>query len=654
LHESVYPDIESEIKDLHGRANEIVALVSSFRQQMARTQVESDAISKFDSEFKNLTESLNNRLTLIKSEKESTALNIASLETEITKLQERIDGKKSKILDKTKRMLDEATNTQEKATLQNQMNELNNEISRLRLEKKEKSEQIERSRIGNQVFTKMANQGQKCLQEIKKASADIDCIISKKEAIKRYSELYTKPKPLAYKGGFECGSDGPEECIKKLVSFIKEKAKNDGSVHFEEAIKKIEGQKKVKDIVVQTSTIIVPEPIQKRLTQTRSNKGWGFDYEYNITVKAELPQGFIDKIADIGCKPETDVYRIIGSYPEPNAENVDIKSEILVIFNRPLPLGKYDFYERRDLVKLLHRGEEVKGKVDVLGNRIVFKPNTDLEWNTYYQVVLSRDIVIMLSEPFQLGFRTTLPNRPWDIPECDIRFVFIKGGCFSMGKNNAWINERPKHRVCLSDFYMSSTEITREQWFCAMRPEVKVRNRNNPIINISKLDVAKYIGNLSKLAFKHIPPGFALDLPSEAQWEYACKGGAGRNQMYGIDTNSIIKRANYGLEDGGVDKEDGYSFESSPVASYKSNCLGLYDMSGNVMEWIKDSYEPDAYRRHVVKDPVNIIGKKTGDSVVRGGSWFAGGKWLECTTRFYEQMETKVWDIGFRLVLNPK
>ncbi len=185
-----------------------------------------------------------------------------------------------------------------------------------------------------------------------------------------------------------------------------------------------------------------------------------------------------------------------------------------------------------------------------------------------------------------------------------LEFVKVEGGTFRMGDEN--ISEAMPHEVEVSSFYMQKTEVTQELWEAVMgsNPSLDKSWKENPVTNVSWDDCQKFIKKLNSITGKQ------YRLPTEAEWEYAARGG----------------KLSKGYKYAGSDNLDEVAWHSEnsnrkihPVAEKNPNELGLYDMSGNVREWCNDWYAE--YR---IKPKKNPKGADNSDCrVVRGGSWYA-------------------------------
>ncbi len=242
--------------------------------------------------------------------------------------------------------------------------------------------------------------------------------------------------------------------------------------------------------------------------------------------------------------------------------------------------------------------------------------------------------------------------------------IFVKGATFYMGKNDGDDDEKPAHKVALKDYYISRYEITVKQYreFCEMtdRPfpaapshtrdprtgedwyyehdNVKdwVWKDNYPIVNVSWNDAKAYCDWLADFT------GRKYRLPTEAEWEFAARGGV---KSKGYDYSGSNDASEVAWYDETTD-ESGLR----PVGTKKPNELGIYDMSGNAWEWCADYYAPDYYSQSPKNNPQ---GPETGlFRVIRGGSWYYGEWMCRVYTRDGPRPMEKNWNYGFRVVLS--
>ena len=201
-------------------------------------------------------------------------------------------------------------------------------------------------------------------------------------------------------------------------------------------------------------------------------------------------------------------------------------------------------------------------------------------------------------------------DKVYTVNGVSFKMIAVKGGTFTMGatseQTGAFSDKSPKHSVTLSDYYIGETEVTQELWTAVMgsNPSWFTGNMQRPVEMVSWNDCQTFISKLNELT------GETFRLPTEAQWEYAARGG---NQAQGrlySGSNTIDDVAWY---------TSNSSSTTHPVKTKSPNELGIYDMSGNVWEWCSDWY--GSYSSAAQTDPT---GPNTGSSRVgRGGSWYS-------------------------------
>ena len=225
--------------------------------------------------------------------------------------------------------------------------------------------------------------------------------------------------------------------------------------------------------------------------------------------------------------------------------------------------------------------------------------------------------------------------------------VEVEGGTFQMGATpeqgeNANDNEKPVHQVTLSGFSIGQTEVTQELWQAVMgtNPSKFNDNVNKPVETISWEDCQTFIATLNNLT------GQNFRLPTEAEWEFAARGGM-KSQGYkysGSDDLNEIAWYNYNAYAVGSSSPD---YGTHAVSTKAANELGLYDMTGNVWEWCQD-WSGD----YSAADQINPTGPETGTNrVIRGGGWTNYPKLLRVAARSSYKPGFIGNFIGFRLAL---
>ena len=253
-------------------------------------------------------------------------------------------------------------------------------------------------------------------------------------------------------------------------------------------------------------------------------------------------------------------------------------------------------------------------------------------------------------------------------------FVLIKGGSFQMGspESEAWRSaDETQHSVTVSDFYMSKYELTQKEY-----EEIMGNNPSNflgetlPVENVSWLDAVAYCNARSEK--ENLTPVYTIDgqnvswdrssngyrLPTEAEWEYACH--AGTTTPFYMENSPSAEEANYyghypyEIEDnyfsqGNLQVQPGeYRQTTVPVDSFSENPYGLYNMHGNVSEWVWDYYSE--YSTEAQTDPA---GPASGTlRVYRGGGWNDFAKNMRSAYRATLEQNKGSFNLGIRLVLN--
>ena len=223
--------------------------------------------------------------------------------------------------------------------------------------------------------------------------------------------------------------------------------------------------------------------------------------------------------------------------------------------------------------------------------------------------------------------------------------VYVEGGTFTMGATTeqtteADSDERPTHKVTLSDYYIGETEVTQALWHAVMGTNPSYfTGDNNPVEKVSYTDCIEFINKLNEL-FSGKLNGMKFALPTEAQWEFAARGG---NKSRGYKYSGSNYIGDVAWYDNNSDSK------THPVAQKRPNELGLYDMSGNVWEWCRDWYGG-----YSSSSQTNPIGPTNGSCrVIRGGSWDGSARYCRVSSRNYPYPSCRRYNLGFRLALVP-
>ncbi|MCD4832475.1 MAG: formylglycine-generating enzyme family protein [Bacteroidales bacterium] len=215
--------------------------------------------------------------------------------------------------------------------------------------------------------------------------------------------------------------------------------------------------------------------------------------------------------------------------------------------------------------------------------------------------------------------------------------VFVKGGTFQMGSNNSDKNE-PVHTVSVSDFYIGKYEVTQKQWQDIMGTNPSgLKGDNLPVERVSWNDIQEFLEKLNQKTGKN------YRLPTEAEWEYAARGGSAGSPTTYAGSNTIDD----------VAWHDGNSKNKThPVGQKQANELDIYDMAGNIREWCSDWYGSSYYSSSPVNNPQ---GPSSGSSrVFRGGSWSYDDSRCRVVFRNGYNPDVRSISIGFRLALSSK
>ena len=243
-------------------------------------------------------------------------------------------------------------------------------------------------------------------------------------------------------------------------------------------------------------------------------------------------------------------------------------------------------------------------------------------------------------------------NRVFTVNHIPLKMVFVKGGdmqlgCTSDRDDSCRSREIPAHTVSLSDFYIGETEVTQEQWMAVMgRDNNPSYWKGNllPVERVSWEDCHRFVNRLNKYLAAELPEGYRFALPSEAQWEYAARGGLKSAKTRYSGGNNLSLIAWY---------YDNSSERTHDVRIKTANELGVFDMSGNVWEWCEDWYNENFYAENTNwTNPKND--QETNYRVQRGGSWNYAAPYQRCANRDRGSVHSRYEDCGFRVALVPK
>ena len=237
-------------------------------------------------------------------------------------------------------------------------------------------------------------------------------------------------------------------------------------------------------------------------------------------------------------------------------------------------------------------------------------------------------------------------GESFSIPDINLDMLWCKPGTFQMGSpegEKGRENDETQHEVALTKgFYLGKYEVTQEQFEKVMGSNPShLKGATLPVEKVNWNDAIKFCEKLTQMekTAGRLPEGWIYTLPTEAQWEYACR--AGTTTAYSFGDEITLKQANY--REGNVGK-------TTVVGTYPANAWGFHDMHGNVWEWCSDWYGD--YPDGSASDPV---GPSDGTRrVFRGGSWSYVGRSMRSAIRDVGAPDYRSYTLGFRLSLQTE
>ena len=280
--------------------------------------------------------------------------------------------------------------------------------------------------------------------------------------------------------------------------------------------------------------------------------------------------------------------------------------------------------------------KKVFDEVGVFDERIKIAEDVDMWWRIVAGIVIIALVCFLIFRPKKV---ITVGNHKKEYKTYDFTgmkaypMIKVEGGTFVMGSSESDEDDCPPHNVTVSDFYIGQFEVSQKLWESIMGNNPSVHKRDSlPVENVSYKDVQLFIKKLNSKTGKQ------FSLPTEAQWEYAARGG--KNSL-GTKFSGMKYPNNIWF-----DKDRPFKIMFPPSV----NELGIYQMSGNVAEWCLDYYSSDFYTLYkIYNNPLN--NQKEKYYVVRGGSYYDDDP--EYVTVYYRYGENVAKPyIGFRMVLN--
>ena len=240
----------------------------------------------------------------------------------------------------------------------------------------------------------------------------------------------------------------------------------------------------------------------------------------------------------------------------------------------------------------------------------------------------------------------TANQKSFNVNGVSFEMIKVEGGTFMMGAtseqgSDAYDWEKPAHSVTVSDFWIGETEVTQALWQAVMGSNPSYfKGSNRPVEQVSWNDCQTFVNKLNSLLSGQLPAGHKFRLPTEAEWEYAARGGNRSGHYKYSGSNNLGSVAWY---------EDNSGITTHDVKTKNSNELGIYDMSGNVWEWCQDLYGSSYYGNSPQSNPT---GPSSGsDRVYRGGSWFLSAGSCRVSSRGSSNPSLSYNGIGLRVAL---
>ncbi|MBR7054592.1 MAG: formylglycine-generating enzyme family protein, partial [Prevotella sp.] len=284
----------------------------------------------------------------------------------------------------------------------------------------------------------------------------------------------------------------------------------------------------------------------------------------------------------------------------------------------------------------------------IAGGGVVYDDTDDSDEEDIDVEVISAGIASVEAKPAIL---------PVFVKGVSFNMVKVQGGTFMMGAtpeqgDDVWFDVKPAHQVTLSDYYIGETEVTQELWQAVMGENPSYfKGVKHPVECVSWDDCQEFIKKLNQLT------GRNFRLPTEAEWEFAARGGT-KSRHYKYSGSNNLDDVAWYWENSGDKRLSG---EREPLMMKENNCkphpvgqkspneLGLYDMSGNVLEWCEDWYDEGYYEKSPSDNPCNTI--KASDRVYRGGCWFSNAWDCRVSARDYWRPGRRGSILGLRLAL---
>ena len=346
-----------------------------------------------------------------------------------------------------------------------------------------------------------------------------------------------------------------------------------------------------------------------------------------------------------GCistfSPSTDIYSlgatlynlVTGQVP-PHASVIDDNG--LPVFAEGYSAYIYGIIEKAMKPRRKDRPQNVKEFLMLLDGLADKNQSVVNDGNTVLVGKLNDEFIIKVD-------RDEFCTRTYNANGVEFKMIAVEGGEFQMGEEGKWYEfgkDNRAHSVTLSDYYIGETQVTQELWKAVMgiNPSNFKDGENLPVDSVNYNDCVKFVEKLNSLLSGQLPNGRKFRLPTEAEWEFAARGGNRSKGFLYAGSNHAYDVAWYNGNSGSV---------THPVKQKHANELGLYDMSGNVWEWCYDWY-----CEYSTSSQTNPKGPSTGSArVLRGGGWDDYARYCRVAYRCYNSPDYRNGYYGLRLAL---
>ena len=423
---------------------------------------------------------------------------------------------------------------------------------------------------------------------------------------------------------------------------------------------------------------------------------YGHIKDWNVTGVTNMEDAFKDKTAFDENISGWDVSNVtnmhgmfegassfnqpIGNWNTSAVTKMSVMFEGASTFNQPI--GNWDTGKVNDMARMFQRASAFNRDIGDWNTSLVtltwvmFKNahsfNQDISnWNVsavtgMHTMFQNTPALSDVNKGLIHGTFSKNPNWPYDwsahhtrpahvVPSAaNLRMLWVQPGTFTMGspvtEAGREASKEQEHNVTLTEgFYLGKFEVTQAQYEAVMTgnsdglsptPSQFGGNPNRPVEKVSWNDVQIFLARLNALEAANLPAGWTYVLPSEAQWEYACRAGTTTAYSWGDNINSTW--ANY--------DQSGFG-QTRDIGQYAANQWGFFDMHGNIWEWTGDRYQAAYPTGNPVIDPT---GSTSGSArVARGGSWYHDLTNLRSARRNHPSQGNRFSSLGFRLAFRP-